>query len=186
MASDRIVIDTIVSKYCNHLPLYRQSAILERDTGLELAARYALRQERAMPLLEEIKAQIEAAQSSAPPSSALAKACRYTLTLWPKLIRFLDYPELELSNNLAENSMRPVALGRKNWIHVGSPLGRTQDCRHPVRRGKLPQDETSRAQISRRRSSRARQSLDPARDGTRALRLDRQQSAAHQLGDCDE
>jgi hypothetical protein len=35
--------------------------------------------------------------------------------------RFLEYPELELSNNLAENSMRPVALGRKNWIHIGSP-----------------------------------------------------------------
>jgi transposase len=33
---------------------------------------------------------------------------------------FLDHPELELSNNLAENSMRGVALGRKNWIHVGS------------------------------------------------------------------
>jgi hypothetical protein len=32
----------------------------------------------------------------------------------------LEYPELELSNNLAENSMRPIALGRKNWIHVGS------------------------------------------------------------------
>ena len=41
--------------------------------------------------------------------------------LWPKLTRFLEYPELELSNNLAENSMRPVAIGRKNWIHVGSP-----------------------------------------------------------------
>jgi transposase len=40
---------------------------------------------------------------------------------WPKLTRFLEYPELELSNNLAENSMRPVAIGRKNWIHVGSP-----------------------------------------------------------------
>jgi transposase len=38
----------------------------------------------------------------------------------PKLTRFLEYPELELSNNLAENSMRPVALGRKNWIHIGS------------------------------------------------------------------
>ena len=48
------------------------------------------------------------------------KACNYTLTLWEKLIRFLEYPELELSNNLAENSMRPVALGRKNWIHIGS------------------------------------------------------------------
>jgi transposase len=41
--------------------------------------------------------------------------------LWTKLTLFLDYPELELSNNLAENSMRPVALGRKNWIHIGSP-----------------------------------------------------------------
>ena len=42
-------------------------------------------------------------------------------SLWEKLSRFLEYPELELSNNLAENSMRPVAIGRKNWIHVGSP-----------------------------------------------------------------
>jgi hypothetical protein len=41
----------------------------------------------------------------------LAKACNYTLTLWDRLTRFLEYPELELSNNLAENSMRPVALG---------------------------------------------------------------------------
>ena len=54
------------------------------------------------------------------PSSALGKAANYTLSLWRKLTRFLEYPELELSNNLAENSMRPVALGRKNWIHVGS------------------------------------------------------------------
>ena len=54
------------------------------------------------------------------PSSALSKACHYTLALWRKLTTFLEYPELELSNNLAENSMRPVALGRKNWIHVGS------------------------------------------------------------------
>jgi hypothetical protein len=38
------------------------------------------------------------------PAGALAKACNYTLTLWQKLTRFLEYPELELSNNLAENS----------------------------------------------------------------------------------
>jgi len=54
------------------------------------------------------------------PSSALAKGCNYTLTLWSRLSRFLDYPQLELSNNLAENAIRPVALGRKNWIHIGS------------------------------------------------------------------
>ncbi len=40
--------------------------------------------------------------------------------MWPKLRRCFDYAEVELSNNLAENSMRPIALGRKNWLHVGS------------------------------------------------------------------
>ena len=38
----------------------------------------------------------------------------------PKLERCFEYEQVELSNNLAENSMRPVALGRKNWLHVGS------------------------------------------------------------------
>src|SRR5436190_2024037 len=51
---------------------------------------------------------------------AFCKATRYTLSLWPKLVRFLEYPEVELSNNVAENSMRPLVLGRKNWIHLGS------------------------------------------------------------------
>jgi transposase len=50
----------------------------------------------------------------------LAKACNYTLTLWTRRSRFLERPELELSNNLAENAMRPLALGRRNWIHIGS------------------------------------------------------------------
>jgi transposase len=54
------------------------------------------------------------------PSSALAKGCNYTLTLWSRLNRFLNYPQLELSNNLAENAIQPVAVGRKNWIHIGS------------------------------------------------------------------
>ena len=44
----------------------------------------------------------------------------YTLNQWKKLKRCLEYAQVELSNNLAENSMRPIALGRKNWLHVGS------------------------------------------------------------------
>jgi hypothetical protein len=79
-----------------------------------------LRQQRARPVLESIKSQIEVAKGQSLPKSALAKACNYTLTFWPRLTRFLDYPILELSNNAAENSIRPVALGRKNWIHFGS------------------------------------------------------------------
>ena len=91
-----------------------------RMANLDHAARHTLRSKRAPALLEEIKAAITAARATALPASALAKASNYTLALWPKLTRFLEYPELELSNNLAENSMRPVALGRKNWIHIGS------------------------------------------------------------------
>jgi transposase len=91
-----------------------------RRKSLSVGVRHLRRQERAKCLLDEIRGRIEAAQSVALPASALSKACQYVLKLWRKLTRFLEYPELELSNNLAENSMRPVALGRKNWIHIGS------------------------------------------------------------------
>jgi len=91
-----------------------------RATNLDHAARQSLRNERARPLLELLKIEIEQARHQALPASALGKATQYTLLLWWKLTRFFDYPELELSNNLAENSMRPLVLGRKNWIHIGS------------------------------------------------------------------
>ena len=93
-----------------------------RRKALNTAARHVRLQETAKPLLDDTRSKIEAARSVVLPSSALSKACQYALTLWRQLTRFLEYPELELSNNLAENSMRPVALGRKNWIHIGSPL----------------------------------------------------------------
>jgi hypothetical protein len=57
---------------------------------------------RFQPLLEQIKAGIQAARVGPLRNSALAKACDYTLTLWIRLNRFLEHPELELSNNLAE------------------------------------------------------------------------------------
>ena len=91
-----------------------------RQQNLDHAARHALRLEWTQPLVGIIRGEVEAARDASLPSSALGKAANYTLSLWRKLTRFLEYPELELSNNLAENSMRPVALGRKNWIHVGS------------------------------------------------------------------
>jgi transposase len=91
-----------------------------RQRGLSLEARQTLRLENARPLLDAIRKQIETARAMALPASALGKACQYTLHLWEKLTRFLEHAELELSNNPAENSMRPVAVGRKNWIHVGS------------------------------------------------------------------
>jgi transposase len=91
-----------------------------REEKLDHAARHVLRLESAQPLVAIIKGEVEAARDASLPSSALGKAANYTLLQWRKLTRFLEHAELELSNNLAENSMRPVALGRKNWIHVGS------------------------------------------------------------------
>ena len=76
----------------------------------------------APKLLGTIKEKLEAAQQQALPASKFGKAVVYVLGRWPRLEGFLQYPEVELSNNLAENSMRGVALGRKNWIHIGSPL----------------------------------------------------------------
>ena len=91
-----------------------------RNEKMDHAARHALRQQHAPPLLDEIRNHILTMSKTMLPSSAAGQACRYTLAIWKKLIRFLDHPELELSNNLAENSMRPIAVGRGNWIHIGS------------------------------------------------------------------
>ena len=91
-----------------------------RNAGMDHAARHVLRGERSGIVIDLLKKEMEAAQAVALPASALGKGIAYTFSLWHKLTRFQFHPELELSTNVAENSMRPVVLGRKNWIHVGS------------------------------------------------------------------
>jgi transposase len=91
-----------------------------REENMDHAARHLLRQEKAPPLLDEIREHILAVSKTVLPRSKAGQACNYTLALWRKLTLFLDHPQLELSNNLAENSMRTVAVGRANWIHIGS------------------------------------------------------------------
>lgn len=91
-----------------------------REQGLSLAERHVLRREQARPWVDEIRQECLAIQRRALPQSALGKAASYTLNMWKKLERCFEFEEVELSNNLAENSMRPIAVGRKNWLHVGS------------------------------------------------------------------
>ena len=91
-----------------------------RERGYTHSQRNELRQELVPPMLKELETELKKVSLTALPSSALGKGANYTISLWEKLNRFLKYPEIELSTNLAENSMRGVALGRKNWIHVGS------------------------------------------------------------------
>jgi transposase len=91
-----------------------------RSEQLSIEDRLALRREHADSWATEIYDQCVSLRKTALPKSALGQAVTYTMNMWPKLRRCFDFAEVELSNNLAENSMRPVALGRKNWLHVGS------------------------------------------------------------------
>lgn len=91
-----------------------------REEKMDDAQRDVLRQERAPRVLDQLRTSLLALQKAALPKSLAGQAANYTLSLWTKLTLFLKYPELELSNNLAENSMRPVAIGRRNWLHLGS------------------------------------------------------------------
>jgi transposase len=97
--------------------------LIDRDArhrALSAEERQAQRQEYAEEWLKAIREECQRLSREALPKSALGQAAAYALNMWAKLRRCFDYAEVELSNNLAENSMRPVALGRKNWLHVGS------------------------------------------------------------------
>jgi transposase len=91
-----------------------------REQNMSIEDRHALRQERAPALLEELHTRLIQMKNEALPKSAAGKAVFYTLTRWTKLTCFLQHPVLELSTNWAENSMRPIAIGRRNWLHLGS------------------------------------------------------------------
>jgi transposase len=91
-----------------------------RQDRLDGHERGKLRREHSLRFLEEIQGVCWELKARVLPSSVLGQAVTYTLNQWEKLARCLEYDEVELSTNLAENSMRPIALGRKNWLHVGS------------------------------------------------------------------
>lgn len=80
----------------------------------------ALRQKEAKPILNKMKKWLDDNITLTTPKSAIGIAMGYTLTLWPKLIRYIDDGKLYIDNNLIENSIRPVALGRKNYLFAGS------------------------------------------------------------------
>jgi transposase len=85
--------------------------------------RRCFRQEHAAPLLDGIFEKIEELRRRTTPSEPLRKAIDYALNQRKALYRYLEDGRLRPDNNLAENAMRPVAIGRKNWLFVGSERG---------------------------------------------------------------
>lgn len=98
-----------------------------KERGEQLAAAYRarlkLRQELSAGLVEEIRKWLLAQVQAALPKSPLGTAVRYALEQWETLVVFLRDGAVELDNNVAENALRPIAIGRKNWLFVGSDNG---------------------------------------------------------------
>jgi transposase len=94
-----------------------------RKKEMSVSERLKHRRELAEPWIMEIRQECQKLLQETLPKSALGKAVAYTMNMWSKLVRCLEYEEVELSNNLAENSMRPIALGRnyaQSWIMCSS------------------------------------------------------------------
>jgi transposase len=91
-----------------------------REARATAQERLALRQQRSAALFEELKAKITQIALQALPSSKLAEACQYALNQWARLKLYLQDGRIEIDQNLCENAMRPLVLGRKNWLHIGS------------------------------------------------------------------
>jgi transposase len=94
-----------------------------KDNKLTASERKALRQQRAPPILAAIKARLEEHLPKLPPKGPLAEAIGYTLNHWQALNRYLDDGRLEIDNNAVERAIRPVAVGRHNWMFVASERG---------------------------------------------------------------
>ena len=91
-----------------------------REQELDHTQRHKLRLEKALPICSELGKWIANEYQNTLPKSALGKAMAYCLARWDNLIGYLHDGALEIDNNLIENAIRPVALGRKNYLFAGS------------------------------------------------------------------
>jgi transposase len=103
------------------LALFGRLYEVEREVaGLDGERRRCIRQEKARPIADALRAWLTAQRQTVPPGSATAKAIDYTLGRWPALTRYIDDGDLRADNNWVENQIRPIAIGRSNWLFAGS------------------------------------------------------------------
>jgi transposase len=101
-------------------PLY----VIEREAkALDAKALVARRREKALPLLEEFFAWMQKQQLEVLPQSPVGKALSYALDNRQALTRYTEHAYLQIDNNASERGMRPVVVGRKNWLFTGSERG---------------------------------------------------------------
>ena len=91
--------------------------------------RKVLRREKARPILAEFKQWLDEQQPGVLPKSPLGKAIHYALNQWPKLIRYCEEGYLEIDNNSDERAIRPLAIGRRNYLFADTPEGAQANAR---------------------------------------------------------
>ncbi len=94
-----------------------------REEELSPKQRKVLRNKHAKPVLDAFKKWLEEELYKVLPDSVIGKAMAYTFKLWPRLVRYIEDGRFEIDNNPVENTIRPVALGRKNYLFAGSHGG---------------------------------------------------------------
>jgi len=90
-----------------------------REKGLPVDELYQVRQQESKPILNKFKQWLKKTALQTPPKGLLDKAVAYTLNQWERLVD----GRLSIDNNMAENSIRPFVVGRKNWLFSGTPEG---------------------------------------------------------------
>jgi hypothetical protein len=99
---------------------------LEREADeqkLTHQARLLLRRDKSQAVLAEIQTELVALRGGTSDQGPLAKALGYLENQWPTLARFLEDGRLPIHNNSCEQAIRPVAVGRRNWLFAGSERG---------------------------------------------------------------
>ena len=95
-----------------------------REKDLDDAQRHALRQEKSRSMLRKLKEWLDQEeQRKVLPKSPIGEAIGYALNHWSALERYLEAGFLEIDNGASERAMKPVAIGRKNWLFAGSTAG---------------------------------------------------------------
>jgi len=105
------------------LSMIQKLYVIERNAKLlypDFDAIRELRQKESVPVLIEIEAWLKKNLMETLPKSSIGQAIAYTMNLWPRLIRYIEDGRYQIDNNLIENSIRPVAIGKKNFMFAGS------------------------------------------------------------------
>ena len=94
---------------------------IERQVqGTPADERLRMRQQQSRPVVDKLKHWLADNRAKVPEGSATAKAIDYSLRRWQALTVFVDKAQVPIDNNWVENQIRPIALGRKNWLFAGS------------------------------------------------------------------